>query len=131
MCIVGKEGNFTKENCATQNYTSCVTIKTQGHVDNTSSSSIEKKCGFSMNYSVGGNNETLDEDDIEVLYGGISKQDFFGLENGCKYLNETNTNVCRCLSNFCNTGSSMKNIYTIYFLLITFTIVLFFDANNQ
>ena len=46
MCIVGKEGNFTKENCATQNYTSCVTIKTQGHVDNTSSSSIEKNVDF-------------------------------------------------------------------------------------
>ena len=127
MCIVGKEGNFTKENCGSHNYTSCVAIKTELHIDNSSSTLIEKKCGFSMDYSV--NNETLDEDDIKALYVGISKQEFFDLKNDCKYLNETNTNICRCLSNFCNTGTSMNNIYSTSFLLIIVPIITFFDMN--
>ena len=49
------------------------------------------------------NNETLNNEDIQTLYGGIGKDEFFSLENECRYVNETNTNVCRCLSNFCNT----------------------------
>ena len=129
MCMVGTGENYKMENCVSQNYTSCVTIKTKQLVDNTSSTTVEKKCGFSKDYT--SNNETLEDDDIKSLYGGIGKEEFYALENGCSYLNETDTNICRCLSNLCNIGSSMKNINIISFLLTSFIINVFLAMISQ
>ena len=124
--MVGTGDNYEKKNCESKNYSSCVTIKTKQVVDNTSSTSIEKKCGFSMEIgnSIGNssNNDTLNDEDIQTLYGGIGKDEFFKLENDCSYLNETNTNVCRCMSNLCNTGYSVRNIHNIIFILVILTI---------
>ena len=127
--MVGTGDSYKKKNCESKNYSSCVTIKTKQVVDNTSSTSIEKKCGFSMEIvnSIGNssNNETLNDEDIQTLYGGIEKDEFFKLENECSYLNETNTNVCRCLSYLCNTGYSVRNIHNIIFILVILTITVF------
>ena len=128
--MVGTGDNYKKENCENQNYSSCVTIKTKEVVDNTSSTSIEKKCGFSMEIgnSIGNssNNETLNDEDIQTLYGGIGKDEFFKLKNECRYLNETNTNVCRCLTDYCNTGNSVRITHNIIFILVILTITIFF-----
>ena len=118
--MVGVGNNQKMKGCASQNYTSCVTIKTTQVVDNTSSTSIEKKCGLSMDYTP--NNETLNNEDIQTLYGGIGKDEFFSLENECRYVNETNTNVCRCLSNFCNSGSPITSIDNIASIIVILTI---------
>ena len=127
--MVGTGDNYMMKNCESKNYSSCVTIKTKQVVDNTSSTSIVKKCGFSMEIgnSIGNssNNETLNDEDIQTLYGGIGKDEFFKLENECSYLNETNTNVCRCMSNLCNTGYSVRNIHNIIFILVILTITVF------
>ena len=122
--MVGTGDNYQMKNCAGQNYSSCVTIKTKQLVDNTSSTSIEKKCGFSMEIGNdngnSSNNETVNDEDIQTLYGGIGKDEFFTLKNECSYVNETNANVCRCSTDLCNTGSSMKNIDNIIFTLVIF-----------
>ena len=117
MCYVGTGGRYDVKTCASQNYTSCVTVTTKY---NTSYVDMYKKCGFSQAY-LNKSTDTLDE-----LFEVIEKEAFFKLENDCKYKNTTNITVCRCLLDNCNSALSMKSLNIMCFAMLIIPLLHFY-----